>query len=105
MSIPFLPPDGNELARQKQDHPPMVKSALACDGVVLICWDHKFLPSVASEILGDDTTAPQKWKKKRFDVVWVFDWNATSQSYDFTQVPQRLLAGDKKTGIKAKKTD
>lgn len=90
---------------QKQHHAPMVKRALACDGVVLICWDHKFLPSVANDILGNDATAPQKWKKKRFDVVWVFDWDASSQRYDFTQVPQRLLAGDKKSGIKAKKTD
>jgi len=89
---------------QKQDHAPMVKSALACDGFVLICWDHKFLPVVANEILGNDTTAPQKWKKKRFDLVWVFDWNSSTDSYDFRQIPQLLLAGDKESGIKAKKT-
>jgi len=90
---------------QKQHHAPMVKSALACDGVVLICWDHKFLPAVANDILGDDTPVPHKWKKKRFDLVWVFDWNASTDSYDFKQIPQLLLAGDKKSGIKAKKTD
>jgi hypothetical protein len=49
----------------------MVKSALGCDGVALICRDHKFVASVANDILGNDTTAPQKWRKKRFDLVWV----------------------------------
>ena len=90
---------------QKQDHAPMVKSVLGCDGVVLICWDHKALPAVANEILDDDTTAPQKWKRKRFDLVWVFDWNSSTKSYDFKQVPQLLLTGDKKKPMKTKKPD
>jgi hypothetical protein len=83
----------------------MVKSVLACDGVVLICWDHKALSAVANEILGDDTTAPQKWKRKRFDLVWVFDWNSSTKSYDFKQVPQLLLSGDKKKPMKVRKAD
>ena len=97
---------GVEVSAQhtKQDHAPMVKSALACDDIVLICWDHKFLPAVANAILGDRTTAPQKWKKKRFDLVWVFDWNSSTETYDFAQVPQLLLAGDRKKAMKAKKT-
>lgn len=86
----------------KQHHAPMVKGVLACDGIVLICWDHKFLPSVANDILGDTTTAPQKWKRKRFDLVWVFDWNSSTKSYDFAQVPQLLLSGDRKKLIKVK---
>ena len=87
---------------QKQDHAPMVKSVLACDGAVLICWDHKALPAVANKILGDHTTAPQKWKRKRFDLVWVFDWNSSTEGYDFDQVPQLLLAGDRKKLMKVK---
>jgi len=90
---------------QKQDHAQMIKSVLACDGIVLICWDHKFLPAVANEILGDDTTAPQKWKRKRFDLVWVFDWNSSTKSYGFKQVPQLLLAGDRKKVMKVKKSN
>ena len=87
---------------QKHDHAPMVKRVLACDGVVLICWDHKALAAVANEILGDDTTAPQKWKRKRFDLVWVFDWNASTETYDFKQIPQLLLSGDRKKLMKVK---
>jgi len=83
----------------KQDSGQMVKDVLASDGVALICWDHKFLPTVANAILGDTTTAPQKWKRKRFDVVWVFDWDSSTESYSFTQVPQELLPGDTNAAI------
>ena len=87
---------------QKQDYKPMVKSALACGGVVLICWDHKFVPKVANAILGDSVTAPQKWKRKRFDLVWIFDWSSSTKSYDFSQIPQLLLSGDRKKSMKVK---
>ena len=86
----------------KQNSDKVVKDALASQGNVLICWDHKFIPSVANGILGDTTTAPQKWKRKRFDVVWVFDWDASAESYSFSQVPQQLLPGDSSRKIKAK---
>jgi len=78
----------------KRDHEEIVKDVLASDGVVLICWDHKGMSAIANGILGNTTTAPQKWKRKRFDLVWVFDWDSSTQSYSFTQVPQKLLPGD-----------
>lgn len=78
----------------KQDHEQIVKDALASDGVVLVCWDHKGMSAIANGILGNNTTAPQKWKRKRFDVVWVFDWDSSTESYSFSQVPQELLPGD-----------
>ena len=86
----------------KQDSKEAVKDVLASDGIVLICWDHKFLPTVANAILGNTTTSPQKWKRKRFDLVWVFDWNSSTESYSFTQIPQELLSGDKKKLMKVK---
>ena len=86
----------------KQDSEQVVKEVLASDGDALICWDHKFLPAVANGILGNTTTAPQKWKRKRFDVVWVFDWNASTESYSFSQVPQELLPGDSNKVLKQK---
>ena len=52
------------------------------------------IPAIANQILGNDTTVPQTWPGDRFDLVWVFDWNAGAESYTFTQVPQLLLAGD-----------
>jgi hypothetical protein len=81
----------------------VVKDVLASEGVVLIAWDHKFLTSIARELVGGNTPIPKKWKGKRFDLVWVFDWNESTKTYDFCQVPQLLLAGDSKKVMKVKK--
>jgi hypothetical protein len=86
----------------KQQHQQAVADVLATEGVVLICWDHKLVPAVANRIVGDSTTVPQKWKRKRFDIVWVFDWKASTDSYSFSQVPQQLLAGDSTKMLKRK---
>jgi hypothetical protein len=76
----------------------MVASALSCDGVVLICWPHGQIPSVASYIpLSPDNKHPLptgKWPSDRFDIVWVFDLDTNTGAYHFHQVPQLLLAGD-----------
>jgi hypothetical protein len=79
----------------------MVPDALACPGVVLIAWEHEFIPSIANQILGNTTTAPPAWPNARFDVVWVFDLNptTTTNTYTFNQLPQLLLQGDLPSSI------
>ncbi len=71
----------------------LATAAMACDGAVLVGWEHKHIPLIANAILGN-TTAPQSWPGDRFDMVWVFDLEAGSSNYSFSQVPQLLLAGD-----------
>lgn len=83
-----------DLAFGKGDEQRLAKAAKACDGVVVICWQHEYMSAVANAILGDSTTAPQKWPEDRFDVTWVFDFDEMSGTYRFTQQPQLLLAGD-----------
>lgn len=78
----------------------MVEEAFLCDGVVLISWQHEFIPKIANHILGNKTTAPQDWPEDRFDMVWVFDRDAESALYGFKQVPQNLLMGDWATPIR-----
>lgn len=78
----------------KGDETAMVEAAMASDGVVLICWQHEAIPGIANQIVGNDTTVPQSWPGSRFDMVWVFDLDAGSGTYSFSQVPQLLLAGD-----------
>jgi hypothetical protein len=68
--------------------------AMTCGGTALISWQHEDIPSIANIIMGNQTTVPQKWPGDRFDVVWVFDLATSSDSYSFSQVTQRLLAGD-----------
>lgn len=78
----------------------MVEEVFLCSGVVLISWQHEFIPKIANLILGDRTTAPQDWPEDRYDLVWVFDLDPSSARYNFRQVPQSLLMGDWATPIK-----
>jgi hypothetical protein len=78
----------------------LAASATSCDGVVLIGWEHKHIPLIANAILGN-SLAPQKWPGTRFDMVWVFDLDAASGAYRFSQVPQLLLPGDSPDPIQA----
>lgn len=82
---------------KSDDFTKMVRHAVACEGVVLIAWQHQDIPAIGNAIAGNDTTVPQKWPGNRFDVVWVF--TRAGGGYSFTQVPQLLLAGDLSTPI------
>ena len=80
----------------------MADAALACQGVVLIAWQHQCIPDMADHFLKQTGTPagsfpiPQKWCGDRYDLVWVFDRHEGSGPIKhFTQVPQLLLAGDK----------
>jgi hypothetical protein len=81
----------------KEKYPKMLKAATACDGVVLICWEHGEIPSLANRLLGSKS-AP-KWPADRFDIVWVFDLAPAGTGYTLNQVPQLLLATDKPAPI------
>jgi len=70
----------------------LAKSAEAAADPVLIGWHHEAIPALANAILGDDTTAPQKWPGDRFDMIWVFV--RKNGKWNFHQVPQLVLAGD-----------
>lgn len=76
------------------DYSLMVPDALECPGLVLIAWEHEFIPSIANLIVGNTTTVPQAWPSARFDVVWVFDLDPATNKYTFNQQPQLLLQGD-----------
>ena len=86
--------------RKKSSFDKVAAEAMACGSIALISWQHEDIPLIANLILGNQTTVPQKWPGDRFDIVWVFDLNASSNSYTFSQVPQRLLAGDSADLIK-----
>jgi hypothetical protein len=79
---------------KKSDIDKVAQEAMACGGVALISWQHEDIPAIANVIMGNSTSVPQLWPGHRFDVVWVFDLNKSSNSYSFSQVPQSLLQGD-----------
>lgn len=84
----------------KGEEKTLVEEVLTQNGVVLICWRHENIPSIANYILGDKTTAPQNWPDERYDLVWIFDLDAVTGKYAFEQVPQSLLEGDLPDPIK-----
>ena len=77
----------------------MLEEVFSSEGVVLISWQHDFIPRIANHILGNSTVVAQKWPEGRFDVVWVFDRDPKSDTYQFKEVPQCLLSGDSVTSI------
>jgi hypothetical protein len=73
-------------------------------GVVLICWEHKHIPVIASSLpVVGGTAIPRKWPGDRYDVIWSFTLvpEPGPVRYAFGQIPQLLLAGDSGTVIPA----
>jgi hypothetical protein len=72
-------------------------SAMACNGIVLICWQHQNIPAIAKNMPispNNKTPVPSEWPDDRYDVVWIFDLDASTAAYTFNEIPQLLLAGD-----------
>ncbi|MEL6714690.1 MAG: hypothetical protein AAFP86_12990 [Planctomycetota bacterium] len=102
-----------DTSHSKKHYADAVKAALACDGVVLISWQHQDVPwtnadgdpGISQEICTQTgTTAPLEipttWPSERYDLVWVFDRpSGAGPVTSFTQIPQQLLAGDLDSGI------
>lgn len=70
---------------------------------VLICWEHQNIPAIldaisaAVPITPGPTAAsvPTHWPGKRFNLIWqLCRTNANPTTYQFTQIPQAVLAGD-----------
>ena len=81
----------------KGDEKFVATSALACSGVVLICWEHKNIHKIVHHILQhqkNKISVPKTWPDERFDLVWVFDWDPGAEGYVFHRVDQHLLDGD-----------
>jgi hypothetical protein len=99
ITINAIPGSKSPAQYAKGDYPAMLNVALALQGIVLIAWEHGEIPNLANQILGNNTTSPQKWPSERFDIVWVFDLNTATNTYSFNQAPQLLLQGDLTTPI------
>ena len=66
-------------------------------GVVLVCWEHSHIPVIARLLpIAEGTPVPDVWPDDRYDVIWAFTRlpGTVQVRYAFSQVPQRLLAGD-----------
>jgi hypothetical protein len=74
----------------------LVSAVLSCGGDVLVAWEHKRIPLIASRLVADPSSVPQIWPDDRFDLIWVLDPVGERQpAFRLRQVPQLLLAGDR----------
>ena len=76
------------------------------DEVCLLCWPWYFIPFMAYSFpVSNPREIPQTWRRYPnveqdprgtgvFDMIWVFDLDAHTGLYKFTQVPQYLLSDD-----------
>lgn len=81
---------------KKNEHG-VAESAMACNGIVLICWEHQDIPNITKWFpiaKNPPNPIPTAWPDGRYDVVWVFDLQSSSTGYWFYPEPQLLLAGD-----------
>ncbi|HTX38110.1 MAG TPA: hypothetical protein VME43_23935 [Bryobacteraceae bacterium] len=84
----------------KKHYDQMVTAALACEGAVLVAWQHENIPAIGQEILKQTGTPasvkiPTSWSGKRYDLVWVFNRPSGSGAIvSFVPLAQMLLAGD-----------
>lgn len=80
----------------KGEEAAIMASVLARDGAVLVSWEHDHIPALVAALPGAPAV-PRPWPEGCFDLVWIFD--PAGDGWTFTQVPQRLLAGDGDGGI------
>jgi len=84
---------------RKEELGQLAHAVRGIDGVILICWEHHLIPSLADMLIGDTTSAPQIWPDDRFDIVWLIDLRVPAERAGFRQVPQLLLSGDQGSDI------
>jgi hypothetical protein len=84
-----------DLRFPKGDESDLAKAAVTAAGPVLVAWEHQDIPAIVDAIVGNKITCPQTWDGTRFDLVWVLDRKPSDDGWDFAQVPQLLLAGDR----------
>ena len=78
----------------KADIARLAAAILATEGVVLVSWEHRLIPSIALALTGQSHLAPDTWPDDRYDLVWVFERTTDTDPFTFRQVRQGLLAGD-----------
>jgi hypothetical protein len=73
----------------------LANAIAACDGHVLVAWEHKRIPLIAARLVADPSTVPKVWPDDRYDIVWIIEPDPDRGDLRLRQVPQSLLAGDR----------
>ena len=80
------------------DEKKLVATVITQPGPTLISWQHGEIPDIAKAFPSGTPKPPSDWPDDRFDIVWTF--TKTADGWQFAQVPELVLPGDKDTVIK-----
>jgi hypothetical protein len=86
---------------RSEDVDGVVRAIRECAGVVLVCWRHESIASIARSFVGQNAEVPD-WDGRRFDMAWVL--TAHQGRWTLRQRPQLLLPGDSREPIRAAAT-
>jgi hypothetical protein len=83
----------------KSEEAALGQALSAVEGVVLVCWQHEAIGTIARSVGPVSGPLPAVWPGDRFDVVLRFDRASASEPWRFTQVVPVTVAGDKDTAL------
>lgn len=87
----------------KNDEEALAADVLRTSGNVLISWQHERISVIVSHLMAGAATTlavPETWPSDRYDVIWVLTrTDNPATPWRFSQIPQRLLAGDRANPI------
>jgi hypothetical protein len=69
------------------------------DGVVLVCWQHEDIATIANALVPRPPGVPAGWPGDRYNVVYRFDRPDAPTSWMFQQIVPVMLKGDRSTPI------
>ncbi len=83
----------------RDDYAAMVKEIMQNKSykghMVLICWEHHVIPKIAAEF--GAANVPDKWPGGDvFDRLWILTANENNSTWNFVDLPQRLMFKDSK---------
>ena len=88
--------DGGSVAYDERFTKPetgaLMSEVMTRHGTVLVAWEHSEIPACVAE-LPDAPPVPSEWPNDRYDLVWALERRGSG--WAFTQIAQRLLAGDR----------
>ena len=68
----------------KGDEAELATAISALDGVVLVCWQHEDIATIANALIPPPLGVPSNWPKERFNVIFRFDRSGDGGNLDFS---------------------
>jgi broad specificity phosphatase PhoE len=82
-------------AYAEDDEAALAAAVIAAPSPALIVWHHGAIIRLVREIAGKLPGCPRHWPDDRFDLIWLLERTAPRAGWNFVQIAQQLLSGDR----------